>query len=322
MALNKGPKRVNDVIEDNLDFSENYHTKLIDPENIDINLLEPEHKPPKEELVQLSFTALENYNECPFKYKLLDKLGFSFSTKKEIDDGIFIHSALERINKKIKAKYLEEDLSTAEIYDKYIGDEGVAKEVETLFEKANIRFKEEDPENYDNKLKTITKDVIRYYKEVGNHLTIINSEYPFYIRGSNYAFSGVVDLIYEKDGKLGILDYKNTSLVGEEYLKKYRKQLHFYLMALRDENKEFEGHNIEEIQIYALKIKDKEKINPLISFDIDEDYIEELKKELEETARKILKKELEETASKIKNNEFEANSEDCEDCQFKKICKK
>ena len=54
-------------------------------------------------------------------------------------------------------------------------------------------------------------------------------------------------------------------------------------MALRDENKEFEGHNIEEIQIYALKIKDKEKINPLISFDIDEDYIEELKKELEKT---------------------------------------
>ena len=46
--------------------------------------------------------------------------------------------------------------------------------------------------------------VIRYYKEVGNHLTIINSEYPFYIRGSNYAFSGVVDLIYEKDGKVKV----------------------------------------------------------------------------------------------------------------------
>lgn len=304
LALQKGPQRVNDVIEDNLDYA-----KLIDPDNIDINLLKPEHKPPKDEIVQLSFTALENYNECPFKYKLLDKLGFSFSTKKEIDDGIFIHSALELINKRIKA-YYDGELSTSEIYDKYIGDEGVAEEVERLFEKANVKFKEEDPVNYDKKLKTITKDVIRYYKEVGNDLTIINSEYPFYIRGKNYAFSGVVDLIYEKDGKLGILDYKNTSLVGEEYRRKYRKQLHFYLMALRDEKKEFEGHKIEEIQIYALKIKDKEKINPLISFDIDEDYIEELKKELEETARKI------------KNNEFEANCEDCGDCQFKKICKK
>ena len=309
-AIAKGPKRINDVIDENLDFSENYHTRLINPDDIDINLLEPKHDPPKDEPVQLSFTALENYNECPFKYKLIDQLGFSFSTKKEIDDGIFIHSALEIINKKIKAKYAEEDLSTEEIYEKHIGDEGVAEIVERLFEKANLRFKEEEPEKYDKKLKTITKDVIRYYRDVGNHLTIINSEYPFYIKGSNYAFSGIVDLIYEKDGKLGILDYKNTSLVGEQFLKKYRKQLHYYLMALRDEHKEFDGHNIDEIQIYALKIKETEKINPLISFNIDEDYIEELKEELERTAEKI------------KNNEFEASCEDCEYCQFKKICKK
>ena len=241
---------------------------------------------------------------------MIDQLGFSFSTKKEIDDGIFIHSALEIINKKIKAKYAEENLSTEEIYEKYIGDEGVAEIVEGLFEKANQRFKEEEPEKYDKKLKTITKDVIRYYKDVGNKLTIINSEYPFYIKGENYAFSGVVDLIYEKDGKLGILDYKNTSLVGEQFLKKYRKQLHYYLMALRDEHKEFDGHNIDEIQIYALKIKETEKINPLIPFEIDEDYIEELEKELEETAKKI------------KNNQFEPDCDDCEGCQFRKICKK
>ena len=309
-AIAKGPKRINDVIDENLDFSENYHTRLINPDDIDINLLEPKHDPPKDEPVQLSFTALENYNECPFKYKLIDQLGFSFSTKKEIDDGIFIHSALEIINKKIKAKYAEEDLSTEEIYEKHIGDEGVAEIVERLFEKANLRFKEEEPEKYDKKLQTIIKDVIRYYRDVGNHLTIINSEYPFYIKGSNYAFSGVVDLIYEKDGKLGILDYKNTSLVGEQFLKKYRKQLHYYLMALRDEHKEFDGHNIDEIQIYALKIKESEKINPLIPFDIDEDYIE------------VLEKELEETAQKIKDNQFEPDCEDCEGCPFRKICKK
>lgn len=293
-AIDKGPQRINDVIDDNLDY-----TKLINPEDIDINLLDPNHKPPKDETVQLSFTALENYNECPFKYKLADKLGFSFSTKKEIDDGIFIHAALEVINKEIKANDNE-----------YVGDEEVANIVEILFKKANLRFKKEQPEKYANKLETITKDVIRYYKEVGNNLKIISSEYPFYIRGENYAFSGVVDLIYEKDGKLGILDYKNTSLVGEEYLRKYRKQLHFYLMALRDEEKEFDGKNIEEIQIYALKIKDNEKINPLIPFKIDEGYIEELKEEL---AR---------TADEIKKGEFKPTCEDCGDCQFRKICKK
>ena len=285
-AINKGPQRISDVIDDNLEYS-----RLVNPKDININLLEPKHSDDCEEIVNLSFTALENYNECPFKFKLSNVLGFNFSTKKEIDDGIFIHSALEIINKKIKANGNE-----------YVGDEEVAKTVEILFEKANLKFKEEEPEKYELKLETITKDVTRYYHEVGNDLTIINSEYPFYIRGENYAFSGIVDLLYEKDGKLGILDYKNTSLVSEKFLKKYRKQLHFYLMALRDENKEFDGHKIEEIQIYAIKYKKGDK---LFSF-----YIEELKEELRTTAEKI------------KNNEFEADCDDCSGCPYRKICKK
>ena len=287
----KGPKCINDVINDNPEYLE-----MIDPSDIDINILEPKHGEDDEELVNLSFTALENYNECPFKYKLCDELGFSFTTKKEIDDGIFIHSALEIINKKIKANGNE-----------YIGDEEVAGTVEVLFKKANLKFKEEQPEKYDKKLETITRDVIRYYKEVGNSLTIIDSEYPFYIRGENYSFTGIADLIYEKDGKLGILDYKNTSLVGKEYLAKYRKQLHYYVMALRDENNEFDGHKIEEIQIYAIKYK---KGNQLFSFDIDDDYIEELKEELRETA------------DKIRNGRFDSDCTDCTGCPYRKICQK
>ena len=157
------------------------------------------------------------------------------------------------------------------------------------------------------KLEAITKDVIRYYHDVGCNLTIIDSEYPFYIKGDNYAFSGIVDLIYEKDGKLGILDYKNTSLVKSQYLAKYRKQLHLYLMALRDENREFDGRKIEEIQIYAIRLKDDDK---LFSFNIDEDYIGELKEELSRTAEKI------------RNDEFEANCDDCSGCPYTKICKK
>ena len=287
----KGPERINNVIDENPEY-----TRLINPADIDINIPEPKHSEESEEIVSLSFTALENYNECPFKYKLVNEMGFAFSTKKEIDDGIFIHSALEIINKKIKANGNE-----------YVGDDEAAKTVELLFERANLKFKEERPEKYAKKLETITKDVIRYYHEIGNDLTIIASEYPFYIRGENYAFSGIVDLIYEHDGKLGILDYKNTSLVGSQYLAKYRKQLHFYVMALRDENKEFEGQKIEEIQIYAIKYK---KGNKIFSFDIDEDYIEELKEELRTTAEKI------------RNDEFSSDCEDCTGCQYRKICKK
>ena len=283
--------RIGEVIDENLDYC-----KEINPQDIDINILDPKHSGEDDEIVNLSFTALETYNECPFMYKLSEELGFAVAVKKEIDDGIFIHSALEIINKKIKAND-----------NIYVGDEVAAETVEQLFEKANIRFKEEYPDKYEMKLETITKDVLRYYNEVGNNLKIIDSEYPFYIRGENYAFSGIADLIYEKDGKIGILDYKNTSLVGSQYLAKYRKQLHLYVMALRDENREFEGHKIEEIQIYAIKYKKGDK---LFAFDIDEDYIEELKEELKTTAEKI------------KNKEFEPNCDDCEGCPYIKICEK
>ena len=290
-SANNAPERINNVIDENPDYF-----KLIDPNNININILDPHHVDDGNDFVNLSFTSLENYNECPFKYKLLNELGFSITPKKEIDDGIFIHSALEIINKKIKANN-----------NSYIGDEQAAETVEMLFERANLKFKEERPEKYDLKLDTIKKDVIRYYNTVGNDLTIVDSEYPFYIKGSNYAFSGVVDLIYLKDGKLGILDYKNTSLVSQKYLAKYRKQLHFYVMALRDENNEFEGHEIEEIQIYAIKYRGD---NRLFSFKIDDAYIEELKEELSRTAEKI------------SSGEFEALCDDCSNCSYRMICKK
>lgn len=149
-AINKAPERINDVIDENLHYS-----KLINPKNIEINLLDPKHDDNDEEVVNLSFTALENYNECPFKYKLSNELGFTIKSKKEIDDGIFIHSALEIINKKIIANNNE-----------YIGDGEVIKTVELLFEKANLKFKEEKPEKYEVKLETITKDVLRYYNEL------------------------------------------------------------------------------------------------------------------------------------------------------------
>ena len=289
-TISKGPERIQKVIDDNLDYC-----KLINPENLEINILEPKDTTPKEEIVNLSFTALQNYNECPLKYKLSNELQFNVSQKKVIDDGIFIHSALEIANKKIKANN-----------NGYIGNDEISRIVKTLFEKSNIMLKEEEPEKYDKKLARITEDVIKYYETIGNDLIIRDSEYEFYLKDEHYALTGKIDLIYEKDGELGIIDYKNTSLVSSKYREKYEKQLHMYLMALRDENQLYDGHEIKKLNIYAIKY-DGDK---LIPFDVNEQIIEDLKKELEQTA------------IKIKNKEFKADCEDCDDCPYKKICKK
>lgn len=287
-AMTKGPTCIQEPLNENI--GKNHH--LIDPSNIEIETLPRDAENEEDKIVDLSFTALQNYLECPFKYKLAHVLNFDVSQKREIDDGIFIHKALEIINKRIKANGNE-----------YIGNDEVSKTVEELFEKSNIMLKEEKPDKYAEKLKSITHDVIHYYENEGANLKIIESEYAFYLKDKDYGFQGVIDLIYEKDGKLGIIDYKNTNFKGD-YKEEYDKQLHLYLMALRDENQEYFGHNIEELNVYTLKSK------KLIPFEIDEGRIDEIRQQLQDVALKI------------KNNEFEPDCEDCSDCPYKKICGK
>ena len=89
-----------------------------------------------------------------------------------------------------------------------------------------------------------------------------------------------------------------------KYEDKFKKQLHLYVLALRDQNQEYEGKEISELKVYAIKSK------KLIDFEIDETYIEELKLELERVA------------SDIHNGQFSScKCEDCKYCAYKNICK-
>ena len=286
--LSKGPLCIEEAINKNLDYC-----KLINPGDIDINVL-----PQKEEVIDesycidLSFTALENYNNCPFRYKLANEIGFVISEKQEIDEGIFVHKALEIINKKIIANG-----------NKFIGNDEVINTVSELFKKANEELLNEDSERYEKDLKEITDNVVYYYENYGKDLILLDSEYSFYLKDKNYALTGVVDLIYEVDGKLGIIDYKNTRLEAK-YKDKFKKQLHLYVLALRDQNQEYEGREIRELKVYTIKSK------KLIDFKIDEDYIEELKLELERVAKNI------------HDGEFDScKCGDCKYCSYKMICK-
>lgn len=285
--LPKGPKCIQETINANLDYC-----KLIDPLNIDINVLpQSEEEIDENYCVDLSFTALENYNNCPFRYKLANQIGFNISEKQEIDEGIFVHKALEVINKKIIAND-----------NVFIGDEEVIRTVEELFKKANEELLQEDPVRYEKDLKEVSDNVVYYYENYGKDLKLLDSEYPFYLKDKNYALTGVVDLIYETDGKLGIIDYKNTRLEAK-YKNKFKKQLHLYVLALRDQNQEYEGREISKLQVYTIKSK------KLIEFEIDEEYIEELKRELERVARDI------------HEGKFEScTCDDCKYCQYKHIC--
>ena len=285
--LPKGPECIQSAIDENLE-----NCILIDPENINIHVLErAEEKEDESYCIDLSFTALENYNNCSFKYKLANHMGFIVSEKQEIDEGIFVHKALEIINKEI----INND-------NVFIGRDKVVEIITELFERPNEELHEDDPIEYENQLKEIIDNVVYYYENYGKDLKILDSEYPFYLKDKNYALSGVVDLIYDVNGKLGIMDYKNTRLEGK-YKEKFRKQLHLYVLALRDQNQEYEGREITELKVYAIKSK------KMLSCKIDEGYIEELKLELERVAKEI------------HDGEFESSKcDDCKYCRYKNIC--
>ena len=288
--LPKGPKRLQSAINENLDND----CLFIDMDNLDIEVLKrnAEEADEEEYCIDLSFTALENYNNCPFRYKLTNQIGFSVTEKQEIDEGIFVHKALEVINKKI----INND-------NVFVGNDIVKETITELFLKANEELSQEDPVEYEKQLNEVIDNVIYYYENYGRDLKILDSEYPFYLKDKNYALKGVVDLIYEVDGKLGIIDYKNTRLEAK-YKDKFKKQLHLYVLALRDQNQEYEGKEISELQVYAIKSK------KMIGFDIDEAYIEELKCELERVAKSI------------HDGEFEScKCDDCKYCKYKNICK-
>ena len=294
-SITKAPKCVQNAIDENLANK----CILIDPNNIEIETIPRKPKEIEGELVNLSFTALENYQNCPFKYKMSNILNFNKSQRAVIEDGIFIHDALDVINKKIK---LNDNV--------YIGDEEVAATVESLFKKDNYDLEEKDPDKFESKLKRITEDVLYYYNNSGKHLTIIDSEYSFHYKDTHYVLNGKIDLICEKDGKLVILDYKNTSLdfvdeeLKEQYEQKYKKQLHLYVLALRDQNKEYIGREVEEVEIYAIKSKD------VLTFKVEECIIEDLKVQLNQAAIDI--------KSGDKFNSRKCG--DCKYCQYAKIC--
>ncbi|MBQ9025631.1 MAG: ATP-dependent helicase [Methanobrevibacter sp.] len=288
--LPKGPKRLQDAINANL----NNDCHFIDMDNLDINVLPRKAEEVNEDdyCIDLSFTALENYNNCPFRYKLANQIGFSISEKQEIDEGIFVHKALEVINKKI----INND-------NVFVGEDIVKETITELFTKANEDLKEEDPVEYQKQLNEIIDNVIYYYSNYGQNIKVLDSEYPFYLKDQHYALKGVVDLIYEVDGKLGIIDYKNTKMEGK-YKDKFKKQLHLYVLALRDQNQEYEGKEISELKVYAIKSK------KMLDFEIDEEYIEELKDELERVAQNI-----------HDGNFSSCKCEDCKYCVYKNICK-
>lgn len=255
----------------------NYFNKNLDLDNMSISSVGSK---PEENKLNLSYSSFADYNNCPWRYNLLNKLHFKVSQKEVTKMGSIIHEALDVINQEIK--------DVGEISKENI--EKIAKDTYYLHGGTD--------EEFDDYIDSI----FDYYNEIGFDITVVDSEVPFSIDRDNYRFNGAIDLIYKnQNGEYGILDYKNT--IFKDYNReKYAQQLLTYILALKNDSK-YCDIEITEAKIYAIKSRS------LIDFNIGESRLATQKEEIQNTAYLI-------NSHEFNKNE----SSYCNICEFLKYC--
>lgn len=255
----------------------NYFNKNLDLDNMSISSVGSK---PEENKLNLSYSSFADYNNCPWRYNLLNKLHFKVSQKEVTKMGSIIHEALDVINQEIK--------DAGEISKENI--EKIAKDTYYLHGGTD--------EEFDDYMDSI----FDYYNEIGFDITVVDSEVPFSIDRDNYRFNGAIDLIYKnQNGEYGILDYKNT--IFKDYNReKYAQQLLTYILALKNDSK-YCDIEITEAKIYAIKSRS------LIDFNIGESRLATQKEEIQNTVDLI-------NSHEFNKNE----SSYCNICEFLKYC--
>lgn len=255
----------------------NYFNKNLDLDNISISSVGSK---PEENKLNLSYSSFTDYNNCPWRYNLLNKLHFKVSQKEVTKMGSIIHEALDVINQEIKgAGEISKENMEKIAMDTYYLHGGTDEEFDDYMD-----------------------SIFDYYNEIGFDITVVDSEVPFSIDRDNYRFNGAIDLIYKnQNGEYGILDYKNT-FFSDYNREKYAQQLLTYILALKSDSK-YCDIEITEAKIYAIKSRS------LIDFNIDESRLATQKEEIQNTVDLI-------NSHEFNKNE----SSYCNICEFLKYC--
>jgi len=107
-----------------------------------------------------------------------------------------------------------------QILNKIHKDSIADKTGETLEDGVSLDFidamiDEDEKELYLNEIENIKEYLDTFFKDI----EVIESEFPFTIAKNNYIINGQIDLIYKRNGSLGILDFKNKYAIDEEEVK-------------------------------------------------------------------------------------------------------
>jgi len=160
-------------------------------------------------LSHISFSALKNWNQCPYYYKLtyVDRVK-KFLGNQYTAFGTALHSACEN-------KVLNESLNEQEHFT-----QAFLQELQNLPEDVRLGIPEKDIENMHVSGKELATLAIPGLKSMfGDDFEVVSTEEQLYsdIQGAiekdtDYKFKGFIDLVVKtSDGKYHIIDWKSCS---------------------------------------------------------------------------------------------------------------
>lgn len=233
-----------------------------------------------EKPVSISYSSIDTYKTCPFRYKMIYEFGFVFPASYMQNYGVILHNCLHKIHISLKNR------------DKING-----AKIKHIVDKCWITLHRNQKKD-DNQRKKLERDLLDYYYEMKNYIKDVKStEEPFSIFKKNMEINGRTDLIIENNkGEIELFDFKAHDKKGIEETN-VEFQLKMYQYALKDQYK-FDN-------VCAYTFKDREKTY----FEVNEDDLNELDENLEDICGKISDQQF-----KPQENDF------CHLCIFKFCC--
>lgn len=233
-----------------------------------------------EKPVSLSYSSIDTYSTCPFRYQMMYEYGFEYPPSYMQNYGTILHNCLHKIHLLMKEHEKIDGVLIKHIVDKCWVP----------------LYKNEKKEL--NQKRILERDLYYYYKDMKDHIQNVKStEEPFSIAKQNMEINGRTDLIIENvDGETELVDFKARARKGIEETN-VEFQLKMYEYALKDQ------YNFDKICAYTFKDRKR------TYFDSDSDDIDEMNEDLDDICEKISNQEFE-----PRRNEF------CHLCVFKFCC--
>ncbi|MDO5026554.1 MAG: ATP-dependent DNA helicase [Tissierellia bacterium] len=203
-----------------------------------------------------SYTGdIAQYEYCPRAYKFFRKLRFARTINFGMVYGSLVHQSIEHINKSL---ILGVTLSDHEIYEKL-------REIGKNLYKSGASFISK------KMLDRAFEEILKYKNRSGDFGKILKSEYEISLALEDYILTGNIDMIYEKDNKISIVDFKtgkNPGQVGKyDLLESYLGQLFLYANLYEKSKNE----SIYQVSLYFTGLDNTED---LISVGVDKDHLE------------------------------------------------